>query len=722
MRSRPFRGAPRRVAAAAWALLLATLAVALPLLAVGPPRAGAVRAASGAGTRGATPFGLADQSEWVGPPTTAQAGTASPSGAPFHLELSVRHPPSGALVDAVLYPRLRSRFAFKTVVHDGPKGQPLAETTPVALLSLPADARDAGAVSFDLSVVQAASTRQGTRIGLACTPPTGTGTCTGVYPLVVRLERPDGKVLHRFTTFLTYVSGTSAHPLELAWVVPITSAVSLTSDPSGPAGDIKPLTNADASALETLVSEIKASSVPLTLDVSPETLQQLELSGPDGRAADSALAGLSVDPASDEVLARPYVPVDIGALAGAGEPTEITAQMAAGATVLHRLRVETTASPSPWVQSGAVGEDIAAGLARVGATELVLPDVDLAPTSNATNVGTWAATFSLTLSSEGHKTSVKAAETDTWLDRQFTSLRDDPALAATQVLADLAMVHFERPNTTAVRGMVALPPARWIANPVFDRVLLDGLTKNPVVESVTLSQFFATVAADGARQLLASGTGPVLKRSVAGAVSHARARLSDFDDAVAGRPRPPVLSELDDMLLASESDGLSASHQAAGLSTVERAITDQLTHVKLATEQTFTLTARTGWIPITIESSAPYTVVGTLSVSGNKFVFPHKRTRRFMKLEHATNLWRVDVYARTSGDLPLDVTFTSPNGRLVIARGVLTVRSTATSVVGVVLTVLALAVLLIWWARTWRSGRRRRLRRAAISENEAAAR
>jgi len=103
-------------------------------------------------------------------------------------------------------------------------------------------------------------------------------------------------------------------------------------------------------------------------------------------------------------------------------------------------------------------------------------------------------------------------------------------------------------------------------------------------------------------------------------------------------------------------------------------------------------------------------VIGTLSVSGNKFVFPHRSSHPEMRLNHVTNPWRVLVKARSSGDLPLHAVFTSPNGRLVFAQRVLTVRSTATSVVGIVITVLALAVLLTWWGRTWWAGRRRRQR------------
>lgn len=700
--------APFRVGLAA-SFLLATLAVG-----ASAARAGGAQAEPH--TSGA--FVLDAQTEWVVAPKAPPSGTTRPS-APFDLELTARDAPAGATVEVMLYPRLRSRYAFEHAVRNGPRGNPLSTSTPVAYDSLPPGLRSAATRSLGLSVVQAASTGGGTRLGLACAPPTGTGTCTGVYPVVVDLQRSNGKVLHHFTTFLTYVAGRSAHPLELAWIVPIDAPVSLSSHPSGPIGGIEPLAASDASALEALVAQLRVSAVPVTLDVSPETLQQLGHAGADGRAADAMLADLSVSRPTDEVLARPYVPVDLGALAGAGEPTEIVAQLAAGATVLRHLRVKTTSGSSPWVQVGPAGNDLAAGLRSVGTNQLVLPDVDLAPTTNATNVGTWASTFSLTMSRGGSTTSAQAAETDTWLDGQFTSLHDDPALAATQVLADLAMVHFERPNTTAVRGMVALPPSGWVANPVFARVLLDGLSQNPVVDPVTLSRFFASVSADGTRQLLTSGRGPALQPSLARAVSRARVRLSDFDDAVAGRPA--VLAGLDDLLLATEADGLTARRQAAGISTFEHLLRTELGLVTFA-NTTVTLTARTGWIPITIESRAPYTVIGTLSVSGNKFVFPHESNHRRMQLDHATNVSRVDVLARTSGDLPLDVTFTSPNGRLVIARGLLTVRSTATSLVGIVLTVVALAVLLVWWARTWRSGRRkRRLRRTGELGGGAAA-
>ncbi|MGH8988315.1 MAG: hypothetical protein ACRDXC_06915, partial [Acidimicrobiales bacterium] len=561
---RPGRSGPSRLGTAALVRLLPTLAITMTgafgafgtgafgafgtgaLGAFGAPEAAAARVVRSAAHSTAA-IVLDDQTEWVMAPKTPAKG-ASVAPAHFDLELTARDAPAGAAVGVVVYPRLRSRYALEAAVRDGPRGTPLSSTVPVAYGGLSPEPRSAAAVTLDFSVVQSAASNQHSRIGLACAPPTGTGTCTGVYPVVVELLRPNGKVLHRLTTFLTYVSGKSAHPLELAWVVPVAAPVGLSANPSKPTAGIAPITATETSTLEDLVAELRASTIPVTLDPSPETLQRLESAGVRGRATDTMLAELSTNRTRVQVLSSPYVPFDLGALAGAGEPTEIVAQMAAGATVLHHLQVEPSAS-SPWVQRGRVGRDIVTGLGRVGTNQLVLPETDLAPTTGTTSAGTWVSSFSLDVPGRRTPAQVQAAESDTWLDAQFTSHRDDPALAATQLLADLAMVYFERPNTPATRGMVALPPAGWVANPVFTHVLVGGLSQDPLVAPVTLSHFFDSVGRGGKRELLSSGSGPVLEHSLARALSRARVRLSDFDGAVVGRP--PVLSELDDMLLAS---------------------------------------------------------------------------------------------------------------------------------------------------------------------------
>lgn len=662
--------------------------------------------ASGAASRRPS-LVLDGQSQWVTPATPGASGT-------FDLDLSTRSAPAGAQVAVALFPRLDSRDRFEDVVEHGPRGNPISETAPVPLSQLPADTHAPGGAGLNIQVSTSQSTGDGERLGLDCAGPTATGTCTGVYPVTVSLLDASGVELRHFTTFLTYSAGTSATPLEFALVVPISSPVTVDRGAKSAASAIAPLSRSQAAALDQTVAALRAAStVPVTVAVSPQTLQALRASGPDGRSAVTALVAMSANQAVDEIPPAPYVPVNLASLAGAGESTELAAQMAAGQTVLDKLRVQTATSLT-WVAATAVGDTLGSGLSRVGATAVVVPGASLAPTPDAPPY-TWASTFKLALGS-GAGTAVDAAESDTFLDGQFRGAAADPALSASQMLADLAMVHFERPNTPTTRGMVAVPPTGWTLNAAFERTLLAGLDGNPVVTPVTLNHFLSSVDSSGTRTLQSPATRSALGRSGARSLSAARLRLTEFDHMVLGKPA--ILGQLDRVLLAAESDRLVSPSEPAAVAVFEHLLSAQLHLVSFTTKSSYTLTARTGDIPITIESRARYAVVGTLVVSGAKFVFPGRASEAKYKmvLDHAVNPWRVSVEARSSGDLPLHVAFTSPSGRLVVATGGFTVRSTATSLVGVVLTALALAVLLAWWVRTWRT--RRRARRRAREPEE----
>ena len=115
---------------------------------------------------------------------------------------------------------------------------------------------------------------------------------------------------------------------------------------------------------------------------------------------------------------------------------------------------------------------------------------------------------------------------------------------------------------------------------------------------------------------------------------------------------------------------------------------------------------------MTVISNVSYPVSVVVTFASDKFTFPDGNTRH-LTLSHPTTSIRVEAQARGSGDrLPIDVTLRTGNGDLVIARTVLTVHSTAISIVGIALTVLAGLVLIVWWVRTWRRSRRQRLHAA----------
>lgn len=658
-----------------------------------------------AASRSRAKLALVGQSEWSTP--------GSPGGtAPFDLTLRASGAGPGAKVRVAVYTRLRTRFGFEQTVRSGPAGSPLDEITPVDLSQLAPDSHFPGSVDLGTTVATTATRVAGPSLDLGCGPPTGAGTCTGVYPVVVSLVGADGTTLDRFTTFLTYAVAKSAHPLELAWVAPVSAPVTVRTGATSPARIVAPLPRRQARPIEGLVGALRATpSVPVTLAPSPQTLAALAASGPAGRAAVASVAAMSDNQAVDEVLPEPYVPVDLSALGGSAVRSEIAAQMAEGGRVLAGSGIRTTASPGIWVANRPAGAGFATGLAEARAGRVVVPDADLTSPAGSANSATWASTFPLAI---GKSTTVPAAASDGALTTELSDVHADPALAASRFLADLAMVHFERPNTTAVRGLVAVPPAGWTPEGAFDRVLLAGLEANPDVTPVTLSTYFATVAESDTRHLARTGSGTAMGRGLVRALGAARGRLEAFRSAVDGRPR--ILGQLNQVLLVAEDGHLQPRSQLATVGAFRRALRAQLSLIGFAAEKTVTLTARTGWIPITVVSDAHYTVRGRLSVTSDKLVLPRSACKAAetvtpdcrMTLDHATNPVRVDVHARSSGELPLKVAFTSPKGGLVIATGQLSVRSTATSIAGVVLTALALFVLLVWWARTWWSGRRKR--------------
>lgn len=696
------------------AVLALTAALAVATAGAAGAAAPAAAAARGGGTPAIT---LASQTQWV---TPAQPGAA----ATFDLSVHVgRGVPAADEVVTTLYNNLRTRSGFEQALTHGPSGTPLDRTHPVAVSSLhPSDGGQALAISVLPDATTPPPAGGAPTLDLTCTPttPTTANQCTGVYPLVVSLVQPaagGGSPVPvpgaHFTTFLTYATATSPDRLGFAWVVPVAAPVDVRGGAHGPVHALVQPSAARVAALAGLAGSLAAHpGVALTVAASPQTLQALARSrdqaGP--QAVQALVAASTTDPAQREFLAQPYVPIDLGALAGAGEGTEITAQMSEGSAVLKGLGVQTAPASGTWVAAGPAGNDLGTGLSAkgVGATSLVLPDTDLAPLGGSAGsragTGTWASAFTISLGGKGPP--VTAAASDGGLAAHFTADPADPVLAADQLLADLAMIHFERPDTPTPRAVVAVPPAGWTPSRAFDTALLTGLTTNPLVKPTTLAGYFAAFGKPGAqlttRRLATGGTGPVLPQSLASAITAQRLRLTAFDRAVPYNRT--VTTQLDQLLLASESSDLTRAGQAAGVNTFAGALDGQLSQVQLATERTITLTARSGYIPVTMVSTAPYTVVGTLTVSGGRFEFPHGSSRR-LRLNHATTPVRIDVEARTSGDLPLDVTFTSPRGGLVIASGRLTVRSTATSLVGVVLTVLALLVLLGWWARTWRRRR-----------------
>ena len=259
-----------------------------------------------------------------------------------------------------------------------------------------------------------------------------------------------------------------------------------------------------------------------------------------------------------------------------------------------------------------------------------------------------------------------------------------------------------------------MPPTTWSDDPAFVGALLGALRDNPIIQAITTSELFAAFTNTSAcRDQCRSFSGPAGAGLPAAAIHTQRLRINSF--AAAAPTAPDLTVPLGELVLAGESDLLRPDQQAAVLHNTRSAVDAQLAQLAVAGGQSVTLTSQQGTLPIDIVSSAPYPVTATLTVTSDRLLFANGTTgwtqpTTVLPGHSHTNVVYVKVRARTSGVFTVEISLSSPSGGLQLSNGQIVVRSTATSIVGIVLSLGAVAVLAVWWVRT--SRKRRSLRRA----------
>ncbi|MDQ1361652.1 MAG: hypothetical protein QOJ44_2029, partial [Acidimicrobiaceae bacterium] len=668
---------------------------------VAAPASGLSVAASPADPAAAAqPLKLVSQTSWVtaAHPTfdlVVEAGPGTPTIS--HLGLNI-----------AVYPCLGTPSGFdETLTKSGPSGRALDTTSnPVAWSSL-APAFGGGVdvpVPVTANGTSSGSSSAGAPLGgfvaslRDCNVANG-----GVYP--VRLQLVDtrtGGVIGSLTTHLVYSTAPAdTKKLRFAWELPIQTPVgsTSTSPPSSvlAADPLKALARPSAGALDNLAGVVDAVAgapgVPVTLAPSSQTLQALQSFG---HASSVKALTTAANLADRQFLWTSYVPVDATALVDTGLTGELTLQLQAGwSTTAQELQLDSKRpAPAPgvpgtagaWVTNDTVDDATLGQLQSQGYDQLVLPSSDLTSTPSPSSSGSTAAPFTLTAPNGAPFT---ALATNSDLSSRFTADPGDPVLAAHQLLAELAQVYFEGGNTQSVRGVVAVPPNNWVADPTFVRTLLAGLAQNPVVQAVTVSGLFQSLPGPVACRTQGCKLSASAKTAGAGlpvtAISTQRTRLTNFGAAAPSAQQ--VRFQISELLLAGQSEILRPGQQAQVVQRSGTAIGAQLGQLSVAGDKSFTLTARNGNIPVTIASNAAYPVKGTLTLTSDKLTFSGGATHHSLSvsLGKSTNNYYVPVQARASGEFKVGITLTSPSGGLVLTRGAVTVRSTATSVVGIAL-------------------------------------
>jgi hypothetical protein len=594
---------------------------------------------------------------------------------PFAIAVQVRtsEPPAALELAVGVYRRITSgRSEFEQTLDGRFRSRLPVQTVPVALDSLTPDADGVYTLEVTPSV-----------------------TREGVYPVRVELrERESGDVLDGFVTHVVTVpTAIEADPLDVALVVPLHAPPAI--KPDGSAAVPARWSGAIADLAAALTDH---PAVPLTVAPTGETLEALATSSrPADRETVSALAR-AVE--HRQVVSGTYVPTDLRALLDAGLTGEVNAQLNRARQVVQRyLGVAPSATlrlVDERLDAAALAAIEAQGVTRVVPTEAVLEPVTLRTTLTAS--------FGMA----ARRGPLAAAAGDTALGAHFT--RDaNPVLNASHLLADLAILWFDRPGKADTRrGVVVLPPRDWLPDGRFDEALLAGLGSAPILEAVTLDGFFTSVGRStiAGRPLVRRFRAPEPATGLNGTATRAaRRRLEAFASTVAADNT--TVARLDRTLLTSMSSELKPRIRANYLVGVDAQIDRQLGRIEMPQNRSITLTARKGELPITVTNHLPYPVKVIVELSSDTLEFPGA-ARREVQLTRENTTQTFAVRAQGSGSFPVVVRVLSPQGELLVAESRFTVRSTAVSGVGVALSVGALAFLLLWWASHLRSRRRDR--------------
>ena len=297
------------------------------------------------------------------------------------------------------------------------------------------------------------------------------------------------------------------------------------------------------------------------------------------------------------------------------------------------------------------------------------------------------------------------------LDRQILdNLGTDasPALEASHLVAELAMLWFEQPGIPRA----AVLPVDAEVRPEVVGALLAALDGGEILEAATVDEAFAAATPllqpGGGRvdRELAAGDPERIPAAVRSELPAARALLAGLasllGDADEGAALVPTAAA---HVLLATSTALPERTQRAHLDAVGAAVDELTTAVERARprdghahrprrHRPARRPQRRGRAP---RGGGP-AGEQQARVPGGRRAPPHAGARELAPRPRGAG-------PRLGLD-PADVTVTSPDGSLTLAEVDYSIRSTAVAGVGIVLSAGAALFLMVWWARHWHRTRR----------------
>ena len=506
----------------------------------------------------------------------------------------------------------------------------------------------------------------------------------GALPVVITLQDANGDAIDTLVTHLLVLDDQPDHTVHIAFLADLSAPLALQPDQT------IALDTEDLFERARRIARLRR--VPVTVALQPETLQALALSEP-GRL-DEFIALLADRP----VLNAPWVDLDEDAWRLVGDIELIGDQYSHGAAVITEILGRRPSTIARLDRNTA--PQTLALLARNG-TESAIIDappgtVGLAPVH---------------LDASGGET-MKAIAIDNSL-RQALS-HPDPELAGQRALTELAIEAANASTDSAI-----LIDFDRLDGAALD-VLLDGIDARSSLQTSEVARALQVPVARNAdgRPLLAtfrSAPTPNLSQRSAD-IGATRGTVAAYAAMIA--PERTPITPLETLMRAAAASGLSNQQSAAYTRSVFEEVLTGTADITIEPAERITLTDRQADLRITIRNGQPLPITVELLLSAEKlrFVDGERFTRT---LDPGDNEILVRVETLASGDARVTVNVTSPTGQIELTEGVVDIRSTAISGLGLVISIIALVVLGGWWARTILRIRRNRAAAAAAAATAA---
>jgi hypothetical protein len=428
-----------------------------------------------------------------------------------------------------------------------------------------------------------------------------------------------------------------------------------------------------------------------------------------------------------ELLAGPFVPLDIDAWAASDLRGELAHQLDLGATTLaERIRPTQPVDRATWPAT--TGSTRWGQPARdLGTSQLVVPDRDV----DEPDAKVFRPEQSQVVAHQpfdldtGSGAPVRALTTDSRLRARYAET-DNSVLNAQLVLADVSVDYFGaqrvlKPVTTKPRAVVVDVPVDAAGLATFSTLQAAfASTPDPaagggraIVVPASLRDAFALPPATTARD-----DGPLV-RTYRPQPAPSAATMGDYGERLAaaqvsvagftsmvGADGAARVAPLQRSMDVSGAAQLTPGQRQDYLDSVSGTVQSTVAGIQALNQEQITLAATEAELRVQIQNENDFPVAVRLSLSSdNKLDFPDG-ANFVTTLQPGLNRVPVKVQVRAGGTFPLFVRLASPDERIDLGSTRLEIRSTAVSGLGLVLSIGAGLFLLVWWIRNFRKSRR----------------